>query len=448
MNNYEKLTQFIPWLQGEDELGSWIFDSETDGTPEHPKKAPHFRYSKTVHRFILAVAEVSKNISDGNYFVFPYKVLQDSGLSDRMDILETADVSNLSGNTIIAMLNAAIAIERFSDGIFGHFIKGGHVIRWLERLKEIDEQKPDLTSELLNRIISVKELSETLTTEVSSFLEDWRPNTAEELVNLRLGGRFSVDHSAIYAIDVNGIRELLRTCPDEEYDRYIASVNAIRKNVARMHTVCTIRDDVVAMICKENGIIAHPQSIYSALAVLAAQNDNLAFERRLLDDLIVNDDNNLSDNDGISLWDVDSFSTLYNFIQDIFPYYISVAKPQNPKVIIKYMKYVLNALDSFANGKGVKEFSFSFIHQEADEILYLSVSDSSGSSVSVTKGGSIYTPGVGSDSFTDWAWNIWEGGEEDGRLWLDIEDTAEMINLGAKLSIELPEEYTYDADVP
>ena len=43
-------------------------------------------------------------------------------------------------------------------------------------------------------------------------------------------------------------------------------------------------------------------------------------------------------------------------------------------------------------------------------------------------------------------WSIWAGGEEDGRLHLDMNTVAEMINSGARLSIEVPEEYWYGSD--
>ncbi len=155
---------------------------------------------------------------------------------------------------------------------------------------------------------------------------------------------------------------------------------------------------------------------------------------------------NLSVNRGPLLWDVDSFGTLYSFIKEAFSYYVSKAKPKNSELVLSFMKYVLQSLESFAEGNGVQEFSFSFVQQEQDKICYLSFSDDGESVVTVTEGGHVYTPGVGGDSFTNWMWTIWDSGEEDGRLELDMNTVAEMINSGAKLSIELPEDYSYDPD--
>lgn len=153
-----------------------------------------------------------------------------------------------------------------------------------------------------------------------------------------------------------------------------------------------------------------------------------------------------SSSSGESLWDVDSFAWLYLFIKEFFPYYVSKAKPKNSEMILSFMNYVLQALDSFAEGNGVEEFSFSFAHREQDELWYLSVSDDGESAVTITEGGSVYTPDVGSDSFTNWMWTIWDNGEEDGNLLLDMKTVAEMINLGARLIIEVPDEYCYDSD--
>ncbi len=156
----------------------------------------------------------------------------------------------------------------------------------------------------------------------------------------------------------------------------------------------------------------------------------------------------LSVNRRPSLWDVDSFTSLYSFIKEVFPYYVSTAKPKNSEMILNFMNYVLQSLESFAEGNGVHEFSFSFVYRWQDELRYITISDDGESVITATDGGYCSTPGVGGDSFTNWTWSIWDGGDEDGHLWLDMDVYAELINIGAKLSIEAPEEYSYDSDEP
>lgn len=55
--------------------------------------------------------------------------------------MSIADVSELDGRTVIALLVGAMRADRFSDGAFLGFCKNGSIIRWLERLKAIDESK-------------------------------------------------------------------------------------------------------------------------------------------------------------------------------------------------------------------------------------------------------------------------------------------------------------------
>lgn len=136
MNSFESLTRFIPLLQDGD-IGGWVFDEENDGSPEQPMRAPYVRYSEKVSSFIDALLQIVRTlIKEGSYDY--YSVLQDSGLSYQEPVLAKADVSNLDGRTIIAMMNAVLAGERFSDGAMGRFIANGCIVRWLERLKEID----------------------------------------------------------------------------------------------------------------------------------------------------------------------------------------------------------------------------------------------------------------------------------------------------------------------
>jgi hypothetical protein len=41
---------------------------------------------------------------------------------------------------VIALLTGAVRVERFYNGALLYFFKEGCILRWLERLKEIDEQ--------------------------------------------------------------------------------------------------------------------------------------------------------------------------------------------------------------------------------------------------------------------------------------------------------------------
>ena len=51
-----------------------------------------------------------------------------------------ADVSALDGRTVMALLVGAVRAERFCDGALLAFCEDGSVAKWLQRLKELDEE--------------------------------------------------------------------------------------------------------------------------------------------------------------------------------------------------------------------------------------------------------------------------------------------------------------------
>ena len=52
-----------------------------------------------------------------------------------------AIVEDIDTRCICALLVGAVRAERFCDGALMSFFKDGSIIRWLQRLKEIDEEK-------------------------------------------------------------------------------------------------------------------------------------------------------------------------------------------------------------------------------------------------------------------------------------------------------------------
>ena len=53
--------------------------------------------------------------------------------------MEAADVLKLEETCLIAHLIGTIRAERFCDGALVDFFNSGCILRWLERLKAIDE---------------------------------------------------------------------------------------------------------------------------------------------------------------------------------------------------------------------------------------------------------------------------------------------------------------------
>ena len=75
------------------------------------------------------------------YFIDKYaEVLEEKGLRWERESLEKAEISNLDGNAVMAMLMGVIRADRFTEGTLLSFCKSGHISNWLRRLLEIDQE--------------------------------------------------------------------------------------------------------------------------------------------------------------------------------------------------------------------------------------------------------------------------------------------------------------------
>lgn len=136
MGKYDELTKYIPLIK-DDSFGEWVFDKENDGSMEHPFRAPYINYSDAVsglHRDIYAFCEAHPEYEHTQY----KDTLEANGLAWSQKAMEEADVSDKDAKCVIALLMGMTRAERFCDGAMLAFLKKGCVLRWLERLKEID----------------------------------------------------------------------------------------------------------------------------------------------------------------------------------------------------------------------------------------------------------------------------------------------------------------------
>jgi len=58
-----------------------------------------------------------------------------------MDSIQSADVSNLDGQTVMALLIGAVRAERFCDGALLEFLESGCIKKWIQRLQDIDNNE-------------------------------------------------------------------------------------------------------------------------------------------------------------------------------------------------------------------------------------------------------------------------------------------------------------------
>lgn len=142
---YESLTRYLPELN-KASYGDWIVDKENDGSMEHPKQFPFVDYHDIVGNIWDEIYNFEKEHPD--YKLTRYNdILARSGIKWETQSMKNADVSNLDGQTIMALLMAVTRAERFCDGAMLDFFNTGYIQKWIQRLKEIDDGK-EVTSGL------------------------------------------------------------------------------------------------------------------------------------------------------------------------------------------------------------------------------------------------------------------------------------------------------------
>ena len=134
---YESLTKYLDEFTGA-EFGTWIIDKKNDGTPEHPLEFPFVNYSRVVDQFIHDVYSFADNHEEMGLYSYQ-KVLEENGIKWNAKSMETAVVDDLDAKCVVALIYGAIRAERFCDGAILAFLKDGTFVRWLERLKTLDE---------------------------------------------------------------------------------------------------------------------------------------------------------------------------------------------------------------------------------------------------------------------------------------------------------------------
>ena len=134
---YECLTALIPALQS-DNYGKWIIDKENDGTQEHSIQFPFVNYGEVVRKLENEIYHFEQEHSEFGLNRYG-EILEKNGIKWGSESMQKTDVSNIDGETVMALLMGAIRAERFCDGALLGFCKDGSIIKWLGRLKEIDE---------------------------------------------------------------------------------------------------------------------------------------------------------------------------------------------------------------------------------------------------------------------------------------------------------------------
>lgn len=134
MQKYKILTDYIP-LMKTDEQGKW---KSIPPKGEEPGLPPFVSYNELIYRFIKDFYSFCNDHPE--YDADNYRnILTELGIGTQPSELEKTNVSRLDDKTVIVMIMCVLRIERFSEGLLLVFLKKGIIVKWLERLKEIDE---------------------------------------------------------------------------------------------------------------------------------------------------------------------------------------------------------------------------------------------------------------------------------------------------------------------
>ena len=134
---FESLTKHLSTIENAEGFGNWVVDRESKGTMDDPIKMPYVNYGTTVADAEQAIYDFVDEHPE--YELTHYRnILERNGLEWGSQAMSGADVSELDGQAVMALLLGAVRAKRFCDGALLGFFGNGSMRRWLLRLKEID----------------------------------------------------------------------------------------------------------------------------------------------------------------------------------------------------------------------------------------------------------------------------------------------------------------------
>lgn len=134
---YESLTKYIPALS-QDRIGIWVFPNTEDGIPDcWANEVPYIKYSTTFIEFIEDIYTFVETHEELELSTFE-DILRDNGIDWSAVSLTNAPVEYLDARCILALLVAAVRLERSYEGVLLVFFEDGVILKWLRRIEEID----------------------------------------------------------------------------------------------------------------------------------------------------------------------------------------------------------------------------------------------------------------------------------------------------------------------
>lgn len=97
---------------------------------------PYVNYSEAVISFEQDIYKFLMDHRDIDLRSYQ-RILKENGIEWDFNSMNNADVSNLGGLCILALILGAARVDRFSKGALLYFLESGVIVKWLERVKAI-----------------------------------------------------------------------------------------------------------------------------------------------------------------------------------------------------------------------------------------------------------------------------------------------------------------------
>lgn len=137
--SYKVLTDYIPKLRNI-EYGKTYPEKQTgDGSIEKPYQMPFVVYHDVVCELEKDIYNFEKTYPQFEMKKY-YDILGEHNIEWDSESMEAADVSKADAKLVLALLMAAVRGEHFCTGALRDFLEKGCIQRWLERLKEIEDE--------------------------------------------------------------------------------------------------------------------------------------------------------------------------------------------------------------------------------------------------------------------------------------------------------------------
>lgn len=125
---YQTLTDYLPEIEKK-ATGDWTIHSE--------KPMPFIAYIPLVSDFEEEVYNFGEKYPE--YELGQYQdILRSNGIVAGIESMQNADVTQMDGKSIMALLVCAVRAERYMQGALLDLFESGAIRKWLLRLKEID----------------------------------------------------------------------------------------------------------------------------------------------------------------------------------------------------------------------------------------------------------------------------------------------------------------------